>query len=188
MLMLLGMPSSSSDPAVPATARWVTLAAVVITLFGFSQMAGYLIGSAGLRGLGAVSVVAPFPKVFSDVDGLETFASVFHFEGTDENGQPVVIPLTAERYAQLAGPYNRRNVYGAALSYGPRLPESLWQAVFCFGLGEGGPLRQELGVDQWTGPMRVHIRTQTRGRNDQWLLDGPCWPVVAAPEKKVGNP
>jgi len=150
------------------------IAALAVTAIGCLQMAGFLADSRAMRGVGAASMVAPFPKVFSDVDGLETFASEFAITGRDGAGVPFRIPLTAERYSQLEGSYNRRNVYGAALAYAPRMPESLWQAVFCFGLGPDGPLRRELGLPEGATNLAVEIRTRTSGRSDTWTLQPPC--------------
>lgn len=48
-------------------------------------MTGYITGSVTLRGLGAATAASPLPKVFSDVDGLETFAGEFtiHYRQSD---------------------------------------------------------------------------------------------------------
>lgn len=157
------------SPAIRAN-----LAALILTAVGCLQMAGFLLDSRALRGIGAASMVSPFPKVFSDVDGLETFASEFEIRGVDASGVRFSIPLTAELYSRLPGSYNRRNVYGAALAYGPRMPQPLWEAVFCYGLGPGGSLRAELGVPEGARELAVEIRTRTRGRSDTWTLQPSC--------------
>ena len=77
-------------------------------------------------------------------------------------------------YSRLAGPYNRRNVYGAALSYAPRLPEELWQPVYCYALAPDGPLRRELGLPKRTDRLATEIVTRTRGRTGRWVLQPPC--------------
>jgi hypothetical protein len=150
------------------------LIALLLTVLSFSQMAGYLFGSRTLRAIGAATCAAPMPKVFSDVDGLETFASEFVLHGTDGRGQPVTMTITPEVYSRLKGCYNRRNVYGAALSYAPRLPEPLWAAVFCYGLRAGGPLRREFGLPPDMHGISVEIRTKTKGRHNIWTLRPPC--------------
>lgn len=152
-------------------ANWLAL---LLTLFACSQMIGHVAGSRALRGIGAASCVAPWPKVFSDVDGLETFASSFELGGVDANGMAFSMPITAELYQQLEGAYNRRNVYGAALSYGPRLPESLWTRVFCYAFAENGPLRTELGLPDGARDIAVTVRTKTKGRDDVWVLKPDC--------------
>jgi hypothetical protein len=153
--------------------RWRDWAAGALLLLGLTQMAADALGLAWLRGIGAASVAAPLPKVFSDVAGLETFASRFELEVVTAAGVRRR-EITPELYARLAGPYNRRNVYGAALSYAPRLPPALWQQVFCYGFAPAGPLRRELGLPADAFAVRVHITTRTRGREQAWTLDPTC--------------
>ena len=138
------------------------------------QMAGYVTGSVSLRGTGAATAASPLPKVFSDVDGLETFASEFTLRYREPDGTVIEMAITPELYGRLTGPYNRRNVYGAALSYAPRLPRELWEPVFCYGLGPEGPLRKELGLGAEASDVSVTIRTRTRGRSDTWTLEPSC--------------
>jgi hypothetical protein len=143
-------------------------------LIGCVQMAGYVSGSVALRGIGAATAASPLPKVFSDVDGLETFASEFTLRYRDASGQVTEALITPELYGRVGGPYNRRNVYGAALSYAPRLPAPLWKAVYCYGLAPEGPLRTELGLTSDATELSVTIRTRTRGRYDVWTLEPAC--------------
>lgn len=149
------------------------LLALLILFLASSQLLGLLLGSRVLRGLGAATLMAPLPKVFSDVRGLETFASDFTIL-YEEDGVTQQIAVTPAFYSRLAGPYNRRNVYGAALSYGPRLPEALWSAVFCHGLEPNGPFRKELGIPARATGVRVRIETKTRERSDSWTLKPRC--------------
>ena len=148
------------------------LAAGVLLLVALSQMAGDALGIRWLRGLGAATVAAPLPKVFSDVAGLETFASRFDLEVTTPEGTDVR-EITPELYGRLGGPYNRRNVYGAALSYAPRLPPVLWEGVYCYGFAADGPLREEL-LPEDAGSVKIHIVTRTAGRDDRWTLEPDC--------------
>lgn len=161
---------------------WRAAAAPLLLALSLTQMVGDLAGWRWLRGIGAASGVAPIPKVFSDVVGLETFASDFRLLVTRRGGAVEAIPVTAELYQRLAGPYARRNVYGAALAYAPRLPEPLWGAVFCHALGPGGPLTRELGLPADAERIRVEIATRTRGRADRWVLDPRCEGGAAARE------
>jgi len=163
-------------PSERLRSQWRGVAAVFLTIVGFLQMTGYLIGSDILRGIGAATAASPFPRVFSDIDGLETFASQFILRYRDPVGRSVALEITPHVYGRLGGPYNRRNVYGAALSYAPRLPDPLWQSVFCYALAPDGPLRRELGLEPGASGFEVIIRTRTRGRNDVWTLAPPCTP------------
>lgn len=148
-------------------------AAFVILAIGLLQMAGEACGSRALKGLGAATVAAPFPKVFCDMAGMEPFASTFMLIGETRRGTVFETRITPELYARLFGPYNRRNAYGAALSFAPRLPEAMWHSVARHGLREDGPLRRELGLPEDTSRLFVRIATQTRGRDDVWNLEAP---------------
>lgn len=152
--------------------RWIGWCSIAILCVGCLQFAGYILGNAALRGIGAACGFAPFTKVFSDVDGFETFAADFSLVLQRTAGEATVIEVTPEFYRQLKGPYNRRNVYGAALSYAPRLPDAMWQSVFCYGFN--GPLREEFGIDKDVKEITVVIQTRTKGRNDKWNFTPPC--------------
>ena len=145
----------------------------VLFVLALTAMAGDALGWQWLKGLGVATGFAPLPKVFSDVDGHETFAARFTFIETRPAGDGTRPEITPELYGRLSGPYNRRNAYGAALSYAPRLPDRVWRPVFCFGLAPGGPVRTELGLEP-SGPIAVEIQTLTRGRDDVFVLDDPC--------------
>jgi hypothetical protein len=155
---------------------WRNGAALLLLIVGAFQMLGYITGSRALRGIGAASAMSPAPKVFSDVDGLETFASEFTLRYRLIDGQHGSLRITPEVYGRLGGPYNRRNVYGAALSYAPRLPERLWTTVFCYGMTPDGPLRREIGLPADAHELSISIRTLTRGRTDQWTYAPVCAP------------
>lgn len=151
------------------------MAALALGAFALANMTGDLLDLPLVKGLASASVISPLPKVFSDVRGLETFASSFAFEIIAPGQEPKLVPITPELYARLSGPYNRRNVYGAALAYAPRLPEPLWQAVYCYALGPGGPLREDLGLPPGpTTKIAVTIETRTKGRQESWRLDPRC--------------
>jgi hypothetical protein len=153
---------------------WRNWAALALGLFGLTAMAGDLIGSRTLKGIGAVSMVAPFPKVFCNMGGYEGFACdfVMHYDTAD--GRHHELPITPEVYARLTGPYNRRNVYGAALAGAPILPAAMWQSVFHYGFKPGGPLRTELGVPDDAESFSVVVRARTKGIDRTWTLK-PSW-------------
>jgi hypothetical protein len=142
-----------------------------VLVVGLLQMSAHFTGIKWMQGLGVLSVASPYPKVFCDVKGLETFASKFTIYHQTPDLDWTQIAMTPELYSQLQGSYNRRNVYGAALSYGPRLPESIWRSIFDYGLANDGPLRHELGLPR-QGVLLVYIETATRGRSDVWILGG----------------
>ncbi len=118
------------------------LATLAILAIASLQMLGHFTGSKTLRGIGTLSGISPYPKVFCEADGYEPFAATFTLISENAEGITQEIPLTAERYAQLTGPYNRRNVYGAALAYAPRLPDDLRSHLFT----KMAPLFEELNL------------------------------------------
>ncbi|MBM4255681.1 MAG: hypothetical protein FJ147_07265 [Deltaproteobacteria bacterium] len=139
-------------------------AAIVLLIVGVLQMTGDVLGLAALRGIGAATVASPAPKVFSAARGLETYSSRFFLEWTDRAGTVHSLALTPEIYGKLAGPYNRRNVYGAALAYGPVLStdprtQPMFQAVIRYAFCGDAPVLKELGINpkDVAGHMQVRL-------------------------------
>lgn len=130
--------------------------ALLLLVVGLAQMGGDLLGLRAMKGLAAATVIAPAPRVFSSVQGLETYSTRFYVEWTDPDGEQQSLELTPETCAKIRGPYARRNVYGAALAYGPVLAvdengRKLLGSVLDYGMTGEAPLLRELGID----PSRV---------------------------------
>jgi hypothetical protein len=142
--------------------------AILLLVLGFTQFFGGWFGIKPLKGFGASLAMAPYTKVFSDVDGLETFASEFRIY-TKNGDYWNWITITPEIYGKLTGSYNRRNVYGAAISYGPKLPEDLRRQIFTYALKTPGNLRKEINIPEGQSHV-VFIRTKTKNRTDVWHL------------------
>lgn len=152
-------------------------AAQLVLALGLLQFVGYLSGVRPLLGVGAASGVAPLPKVFTAHRGVETFAwdmTVLYRRG----GREERLALTPELCARLAGPYNRRNVYGAVLSYGPVLPPELRASVARYALGPRGTLRAELGLPEDARELRIELRSRTPGQPRTWILGPDDCPQV----------
>jgi hypothetical protein len=124
-----------------------------------------------LKGLGAASMLSPAPKVFSAHRGYETFSTRFFLEYVDVQGARRSLLITPEFYARVEGPYNRRNVYGAALSYGPVLPPALRDPVMRHALCGRAPLLRELGVDPAAVASALSVRFEPRAGAD--MTDKP---------------
>lgn len=144
-------------------------AAWALLILGLIQMTGDLLIAAGadalgrpIKGIGAATTASPAPKVFTAVRGLETFSTQFVLEWVGRDGLLHEEPLTSERYARLRGPYNRRNVFGAVLAYGPILitteaTRPMFESVRHYALEGDAPILGELGIDPGdvVGPLRV---------------------------------
>jgi len=142
--------------------------AIVFLAIGSLQMTGYAVNSRILRGIGLASGISPFTKVFCAADGYEAFAASFRIEGDAPDGTVWGRELTPEWYSQLRGPYNRRNVYGAALAFAPRLGENLRREMMGKCLREESSLRQELHIPAELKNLRVIITPRVGEKNGPW--------------------
>ncbi len=121
---------------------------ILVLAIGSLQLVGYLTGVESVRKIGQLTAASPLPLVFSHFRELETFSPKFSVllgtDGTREASE--VISITPQNYSLLAGPYNRRNVYGVAFAYGAVLQQeqerALVQSVLCYGFRDGGPVRR----------------------------------------------
>ena len=135
----------------------------VLLAIGMLQMVGDLAKIAPLKGIGAATVASPAPRVFSVAGGLETYSTRFFLEWTDREGAPHSLAVTSQIYSLLQGPYNRRNVYGAAMAYGPVLAidertKPMFDAVVNYAMCGDAPLLREFGVNPATIHGHVRVR------------------------------
>lgn len=146
--------------------RW----AIVVMGVGLLQMLGHVTGLKFLRGLGLASGISPYPKVFCAVEGYEGFTARFELEGLRDDGAVWRVPLDGERYAQIRGPYNRRNVHGATLAFAPRLPDELRDELLEKALAPGSVLREELEVPADVRQLRVRITPRNGSGQSAWVF------------------
>jgi len=139
----------------------------LLLCLGLAQMAGDVLHLPALKAIAAATAASPAPKVFSAVRGLETYSTHFTLEWEDRSAGRQVLELTPEVNARLRGPYNRRNVFGAVLAYGPVLivePKTrpLFESVARYALCGDAPILSELGVDPRRSSGRVRVRLDPR--------------------------
>jgi hypothetical protein len=165
-------------------------AAIALLAVGLLQMTGDLLERAGLpgvgrplKGIGTATTASPAPKVFSAVRGVETYSTHFHLEWTDRGGGSHSLTLSPAVYGRVRGPYNRRNVYGAVLAYGPVLATDprtrpMYESVTRYALCGDAPLLRELGIDpaDVAGPVRVRYDPRPGADWDDLprVLEAPC--------------
>jgi hypothetical protein len=157
------------------------VAACLLLALGLAQMTGNLLRIPALKGVAAATSASPAPKVFSAVKGLETFSTRFYLEWDTAAG-PMSVRLTPELYSRLKGPYNRRNVYGAALAYGPLLATDpnarpMLDSVLRHALSDDARMLKELGIDDSGRTSPIRVRYAPVGGSD--LADLPT--VLEAP-------
>jgi hypothetical protein len=137
-------------------------ATFVLLVVGLLQMTGDLLRLPALKGIGAATGASPAPKVFTAVRGMEAYSTRFYLEWTDRLGAVHELQLTPEIYQRLAGPYNRRNIYGAVLAGGPLMvtderAAEIYRSASRYALCGESSLLRELGIDpaEITGSIRV---------------------------------
>ena len=140
---------------------------IALLALGMLQMTADLLHLRALKGVAAATAASPAPKVFSSVRGLETYSSRFFVEWTDKSGVFHSTRINSERTAGLRGPYNRRNVYGAVLAYGPVMQSDpsvrpMFEAVSRYALCGDAPLLRELGIPVTEIRGAPGIRIETR--------------------------
>jgi hypothetical protein len=157
--------------------------AFVLLVVGLLQMTGDLLRAPALKGIGAATGASPAPKVFTATRGMEAFSTRFYLEWTDRLGVRREMLLTPEIYRHMAGPYNRRNVYGAVLAGGPVMATDerltgMYRSASKYALCGQAPLLRELGIDpaEVVGPMRARYEPlpgATMGDLPR-MLEAPC--------------
>jgi hypothetical protein len=144
-------------------------------------MAADIAGILPVKAIAAATGASPAPKVFSVAGGLETFSTDFIVEWSDRSGKAHELRITPELNAKFQGPYNRRNIYGAALSYGPALAvnprmKPVLDAVLARALCGDAPILKELGVEtgEIVHPIRVRYVPKQNPQGLPTVLEAPC--------------
>jgi|HubBroStandDraft_6_1064221.scaffolds.fasta_scaffold36373_2 hypothetical protein len=162
---------------------FMSRASAFLLVIGLLQMTGDLLRVPQVKAFAAATGASPAPRVFSSVHGLETFSSDFYIEWKDRNGTAHSTKLTPEMYSRIRGPYNRRNVFGAALSYAPVLAQDartspMYDAVVRYALCRPAPLLREMGIDSADPSeppvIRLVPRASTRFGDASFLITPAC--------------
>jgi hypothetical protein len=153
---------------------------VLLVALGTLQMFADVLAMPRLKAVFAATQVSPAMKVFTAHQGYETHAARFAITWIDADGDSQRLAVDPEIYRNVRGPYNRRNVYGAALAYGPLLradpklrpmQESVMHYAFC----SPGALRSDLGIPRDAANLTIHaLPTRPPAREDlesSWEVD-----------------
>jgi len=139
--------------------KWPT--AIVLGI-GSLQIIGFLTQIDAIRNIGRLTSASPLPFVFSDFRGLETYSLEFNITAEGPDGRSITKLITPKLYGEFKGPYNRRNVYGAVLAYGPKLTEPtekpMVDSVLKYGFCNNGPLAE---MFESSTPLRKVVITAT---------------------------
>ena len=143
---------------------------LLLVLIGLIQSIGHLSQQPWLKGIGLMTVSSPLPIVFTEQKGLETFANDFFLEYEDKRGEQQSIQLTSKLYKKLNAPYNYRNVLGAAISYGPILPQAVVDSILEHSFQNPGNISLALGLEVPLKNASIVIKTKTKDRNKTYIL------------------
>lgn len=158
-------------------AKWVF---VLLVALGTMQVFADVLAMPRLKAIFAASQVSPAMKVFTAHQGYETHAARFALTWTDADGEAQRLSVDPEIYRNVRGPYNRRNVYGAALAYGPLLRadpklRAMQQSVMHYAFCAPGTLRSDLGIPRDAENLTMHVLpTRPPQRSDlelSWEVD-----------------
>lgn len=151
----------------------------LLIFLGSLQFLGYISDVKAIRGLAFASAASPLPLVFSHFRGIEPFTSEFTLETTQENGTVQSYPITPELYSQLKGPYNRRNVYGAAFAVGPKMQSATEKQmitdILTYGLCRHVGLPHEFGIQHSLNKATVIVKTKSFQQTDVWKKEVSCF-------------
>jgi len=139
--------------------------AMALLALGMLAMTGDTLGQGKLTGLGLITGAAPYPKVFTTRDGLEGFSSTFEMAWEDQEAC-YETTLTPELYRALEGPYNRRNIYGAAMAGGPFLSSDPLTEPMLRAVSDRAFCERELLDDLGLGHDVRHVWLELTPRDD----------------------
>lgn len=153
----------------------------ILLCVGCMSTVGYIFQSDALRGVGFLTASSPLPFVFSEYNGFETFSTTYHFDGITESNERFGLDMDHLFYGNLQGPYNRKNVFGVALSYGPFFTDDtlvqIRDEILHWSMCQGG-LTDELLIPYGVHGIRngtITIKSKTQGNeNLTWSLKIDC--------------
>lgn len=122
------------------------LASFILCFFALVKVVADVFGFERLSALAAVTSISPAMKVFTAHKGYETYSSGFELTINYKNSGSQTLRLAPSNYEGLRGPYNRRNVYGALIAYGPLLVSDTATK----------PMWEEMAHRAFCGPISVH--------------------------------
>lgn len=153
------------------------LLGAVLTV-GSLQAVGWGTGWTGLQRLGQLTAASPLPLVFSSHQGWESFSPRFAIDVKYRDGQTEHVAVDPAIYAKLPGPYNRRNVYGAVMAFGPVLVEgkkrAMRDAVLRYAFCDGGPLARLASRPEDVVGATVGAVPRARNSGAVWTEDIDC--------------
>jgi len=149
------------------------VAAVLLCFLGSIKVIADALELKALSAVVAVTNTTPAMKVFTAHDGYETYSAKFQLQVDYDDGSSQSSVLTKQQYQGLRGPYNRRNVYGALIAYGPILYSSevthkMWVTMSRNAFCRNEPISEELGYTSNAKITSVSITYFNQTKTDEY--------------------
>lgn len=139
-----------------------------VTCLGLSAVVGTLVSpmaprlGAALNGFGKVSLMSPYPKVFCAMGDTEPWTWEHTVTLAWGEGPDTVVALDRDAARRHVGPYQYRNATGAAVAYGPWLPEETVTAALTWTACEDPHFLDVLGLPADRRPVTVRVDSTPR--------------------------
>lgn len=151
-----------------------TLASLLLVV-GSSAMLAHIAGWTKLKGLALASCIAPYTKVFcsaqtQDGEKIETFSNRLELQYHLADGSTHRQKITPDTYQNIKGPYQRRNVYGAVLAYGPALPRQFCQHTLDYAFSPSQGILNELNIPLNASDITLKIVPTSSTPQPPWIL------------------
>ena len=172
--MILGIDVVDKDKKLVVT--YQDICTILILVIGLISITGFVFFSPTIQTIGTVTASSPLPFVFSAYNGTETFA--FDYVKTVVNNNTEIDLKYI--YQNIDGPYNRRNVFGVALSYGVLFRQSnlieMRNSVLQWAICKKKIISANHLVTIPDKIMRVDftIKSKTKFQDKTWLLTIIC--------------
>jgi hypothetical protein len=151
----------------PGILQWGLLIA------GCTQIAGYLLDSQLLKGLGFSYCFGPLPTVFSTVEGVEGFDTKHAVIYQDAKGQTDSLPLDQAFFTAFRGHYYLKNAFSIFLAYPHVLkPEAVKDGLHFFLCRS--QLQSANGTDLEMHNPGLLTRRLRDGKMEVILVSPPC--------------
>jgi len=151
---------------------------VILVAVGLANSVAELTRAVWLARFARASVASPLPRAFSQSGSLAGFARDITLEITKADATVERRTESTEFFADLPGPYERRVIYGSALSFAPASPLPVFNSILEYGFCHSGPLAAKLGLREPLQRIVVVGRSRTTGAERRSTV--VCGPDAAA--------
>lgn len=159
---------------------FIRVAAIMfLVILGSLSTFAYIKDDDLIRGAAFSTAASPLPLVFTAYNNVETFSLSFDVNFVTKNDSQLHVTMDKEMYNKIQGPYNRRNIFGATLCYGPFFDKpnmiQMRQQILHWGVCQPGNLIKEFGITDEIKEATFLVRSKTKGnKGKHWKMHVNC--------------